>query len=969
MRTLLCLLVLLAGVSTRAHAQDASDGSFIVSEAPQENQLYPRDRTTNRATIRVAGLADPATADRLVLSLSKDGVPVHQTSTVLVPQPLAVVSGPAPSGEALAAFALETEIEAGLWSYEVAVTAESATGSTVVYTAANIVAGDTYIVYGQSNAESLQYSGSANSDERSSIRTFGSTIYGADQSATDNNWYEATARTSPGPGHIGQWPLRMAARLVDTYGVPVAIINGAEGGRGIDELLRNDAVPLDLGRAYGRMLRRVQRAGLSNDIMAVFWYQGEDDGDISTDLYASRFAELRQDLKGDYPNIQKIYLYQVRTSACASRPSVVWRDAQRLLPDQYSDVEIYSSTNLDGHDGCHFSYADGYRELGDRSFTVVARDFHDASAANTTPPNPVRATISGDGTRMRIAFRAEGDDLVWEEGAEELFRLEGTGVSVVDGRAVGDEIELTLSASGISASGLTYVGRRGDASWVYNANGWGLLTFFNLPIEKADFDNDGVLDDFDNCPDDANADQADFDNDGVGDVCDDSDEDGFSDAVDNCRADANPDQADFDGDGIGDICDDDRDGDQIENSRDNCPLTPNPDQADSDGDGSGDVCDIDTDGDDVNDEVDNCPLIQNPDQSDIDQDGLGDACDTDRDGDAVSNDIDNCPDAPNADQNDLDGDGIGDACDSDLDNDGIENTVDNCPTSDNPAQIDTDQDGIGDACDSDIDNDGIGNASDNCPLRSNADQADFDGDGIGDACDDDADADGLDNSEDNCPLIANPDQLDLDQDGIGDACDSDLDNDTIQNELDNCPVTANEDQSDIDNDGQGDACDDDADGDLVLNASDNCPLAANPDQEDGDQDQIGDVCDADRDNDGILNDVDNCPLTVNPLQADADNDGRGNACEDVPTEIGLFANYPNPFTGRTILQFALPEDAEVMLGVYDTTGRLVSTVTTGAFPAGIHSFAFDADGLPGGLYFYTLVTGDRQLTRQMVVIG
>jgi hypothetical protein len=110
----------------------------------------------------------------------------------------------------------------------------------------------------------------------------------------------------------------------------------------------------------------------------------------------------------------------------------------------------------------------------------------------------------------------------------------------------------------------------------------------NEAFAFVDSDADGVPDELDNCPDDANADQSDDDGDGVGDVCD------------NCPADANPGQADDDGDGVGNACD-------------NCRDVANPNQADADGDGVGDVCD-------------NCPADANPDQADADADGIGDVC-------------------------------------------------------------------------------------------------------------------------------------------------------------------------------------------------------------------------------------------------------------------------------------------------------------------------------------------------------
>ena len=86
-------------------------------------------------------------------------------------------------------------------------------------------------------------------------------------------------------------------------------------------------------------------------------------------------------------------------------------------------------------------------------------------------------------------------------------------------------------------------------------------------------------------PDDANADQADADGDGIGNACDpvndiDTDNDGVLNDVDNCPTVPNADQEDVDGDGIGDVCDPlvDNDGDGVANGADNCPEVANPGQ-------------------------------------------------------------------------------------------------------------------------------------------------------------------------------------------------------------------------------------------------------------------------------------------------------------------------------------------------------------------------------------------------------
>ncbi len=248
--------------------------------------------------------------------------------------------------------------------------------------------------------------------------------------------------------------------------------------------------------------------------------------------------------------------------------------------------------------------------------------------------------------------------------------------------------------------------------------------FNGLPDAPVSEDRDGdtILNDVDNCPDDANTDQLNTDNDAEGDVCDDDDDnDGVLDGADNCPIVANPDQANLDEDADGDACDGDIDGDTVADGSDNCPTVANQDQADLDGDLTGNVCDDDADNDDILDAVDNCDLVPNADQTDTDEDDVGNACDDDDDNDGEPDITDNCPGLAN-DQTNSDTDILGDACD-------------NCVNVANSDQSDADGDGVGNACETDNDNDGIDNSIDNCPNAANAGQEDADFDGIGDACD------------------------------------------------------------------------------------------------------------------------------------------------------------------------------------------------------------------------------------------
>lgn len=130
----------------------------------------------------------------------------------------------------------------------------------------------------------------------------------------------------------------------------------------------------------------------------------------------------------------------------------------------------------------------------------------------------------------------------------------------------------------------------------------------------------------------------DVDMDGKADGCVDIDDDndGVEDNFDNCPGLYNPDQTNtdmhpFDG---GDACDPDDDNDNILDDYDNCPTVYNPLQEDTNGDGTGDYCDGDIDGDTIADELDNCVYVFNPAQENTDglEDG-GDACDPDDDND------------------------------------------------------------------------------------------------------------------------------------------------------------------------------------------------------------------------------------------------------------------------------------------------------------------------------------------------
>ncbi|MXW84076.1 MAG: family 16 glycosylhydrolase [Rhodothermaceae bacterium] len=91
---------------------------------------------------------------------------------------------------------------------------------------------------------------------------------------------------------------------------------------------------------------------------------------------------------------------------------------------------------------------------------------------------------------------------------------------------------------------------------------------------------------------------------------------------------------------------------------------------------------------------------------------------------------------------------------------------------------------------------------------------------------------------------------------------------------------------------------------------------------------------------------------------------------ELPKEIALDQNFPNPFNPSTSIRFALPESETVTLRVYDTLGRPAATLLDQKpHTAGTHTVRFDGAGLASGVYLYRLEVGASVLmTRYMQLI-
>jgi hypothetical protein len=87
-----------------------------------------------------------------------------------------------------------------------------------------------------------------------------------------------------------------------------------------------------------------------------------------------------------------------------------------------------------------------------------------------------------------------------------------------------------------------------------------------------------------------------------------------------------------------------------------------------------------------------------------------------------------------------------------------------------------------------------------------------------------------------------------------------------------------------------------------------------------------------------------------------------------PREFVLYDNYPNPFNPMTSISFYIPAKTSVRLYVCNTLGQKIATLVDEIKPMGNHTVTFTAPDISSGLYFYTLETRSRAITKKMLFI-
>ena len=100
-----------------------------------------------------------------------------------------------------------------------------------------------------------------------------------------------------------------------------------------------------------------------------------------------------------------------------------------------------------------------------------------------------------------------------------------------------------------------------------------------------------------------------------------------------------------------------------------------------------------------------------------------------------------------------------------------------------------------------------------------------------------------------------------------------------------------------------------------------------------------------------------------------------NGIKEIPYEYRLEQNYPNPFNPSTVIRFQIPTvdelspvETHVTLIVYDVLGREIATLVNEEKAPGNYEVKFNGHNLSGGIYFYTLHTGNFIQSKKMILL-
>ena len=87
-----------------------------------------------------------------------------------------------------------------------------------------------------------------------------------------------------------------------------------------------------------------------------------------------------------------------------------------------------------------------------------------------------------------------------------------------------------------------------------------------------------------------------------------------------------------------------------------------------------------------------------------------------------------------------------------------------------------------------------------------------------------------------------------------------------------------------------------------------------------------------------------------------------------PEEFNIRNIYPNPFNSVLNISFEMSWSGCFHLNIQDIAGNHIKTLYSGFLQFGSHEMSWNAEFLPSGVYFISLKSGEKNLTKKVVLL-
>lgn len=499
---------------------------MVFNKLPQNYQFYARD-SINMAYVPLKGIIEIENWSYFSVIITKEGKPYKYVKSNF---------NYSPNNKSLGSFSLVMPLKCELAEYEMKFYAvRNSSDSVLMATRTNLVVGDAFVVSGQSNSynhfeTSYAYKGKYT---RSLGRFYSDYANYETYQEKDTLWSVAN-ESSP----VGEWAGEIMKLIIEENKIPVCIINGGSGGSSMAyNLYRNPDNPYDLSTSSGRLLYRVDKAGLRNSIKAFIYRQGENEANnYGINTWKEQFLKHVEFIKREYPSIQKIYLPQINVINGVLSVSGTIRENQRSLVTNDGFIKGFATVGLPGHDGVHYNFI-GAKQAALELYRILAEDFYQSirKIENYSPNVKNIYFLNKEKTKVAIEFdsgqkiQTPKDTLlttidrspmikkVYESiyfnklgypaessGSVNISKIVGLNNYLVLELSSPPTIDVMSYLPAFAPENYSIVPFSGP--YLKNKLGMRAFAFENISIQpykvnqNVDLDNDGIIDDLDDCP-------------------------------------------------------------------------------------------------------------------------------------------------------------------------------------------------------------------------------------------------------------------------------------------------------------------------------------------------------------------------------------------------------------------------------------------------------------------------------------